>query len=125
MPDATEEAAEQYHGLVEFARRLEGQLGKGALWPKVTLTDEDCAELQQRLSEICPAVRNEGFLPQWDYAAEHKLPIIPEPLGLFSLSRTEKRVDPVSSIGCALWVVAAVVAILGLFVLFPPWVPGK
>jgi hypothetical protein len=119
-----DEDAERYHGIVEFARNLERQLGKGDLWPKVRLRTAELAELERRLSDICPALRDEGFLPLWDYAAEHKLPIIPEPLGLITLSRTYDRVDPSSSMGCAVLVVAVVVVILALFILLPPWVPG-
>jgi hypothetical protein len=119
-----DELTEQYHGLVQFARNLERQLGKGDLWPKARLTEADCRQLGQRLAEICPALRDEGFLPSWDYQAEHKLPVIPEPLGLVSLSRTEPRVDPVSSMGCAVWVVLAALAVFALFVAVPPWVPG-
>jgi len=119
------EQTEKYHGMVEFARSLERQLGRGALWPKVVLSDADCQELERRLSEVCPALRDEGFLPNWDYQGEHKLPIIPEPLGLISLSRTEPRVDAVWSMGCAVWVVLAAVAVFVLFVVFPPWVPGS
>jgi hypothetical protein len=119
-----DEDAERYHGMVEFARNLEREFSKGALWPAVRLAPQDIVELERRLSEICPALRNEGFLPNWDFTAEHKLPIVPEPLGLISLSRTYTRVDPVSSMGCALAVVAAVVVILALFILVPPWVPG-
>jgi hypothetical protein len=120
-----DEDAERYHGMVEFARNLERQLGQGTLWPKAVLTVADCQELERRLAAICPAVRNEGFLPHWDYQAEHKLPIIPEPLGIITLSRTYQRVDPSSSIGCAVLVVAAVVVILALFIVAPPWVPGS
>jgi len=119
-----DEASEQYHGLVEFARNLERQLGKGSLWPTTRITAAEQAILEQRLSEICPALRDEGFLPHWDYHAEHKLPIIPEPLGLISLSRSEARVDPVSSMGCAVLVVFLVVVVLGVFIIAPPWVPG-
>ena len=119
-----DEAAERYHGMVEFARNLERQLDKGDLWPKVRLNSDEIAELERRLSAICPALRDEGFLPQWDYAAEHKLPIVPEPLGLITLSRSYDRVDPASSMGCAVLVVAVVVAILALFTFMPPWVPG-
>jgi hypothetical protein len=119
-----DEDAERYHGVVEFARNLERQLGKGDLWPKVRLTVDDCEALELALSRICPALREEGYLPHWDYQAEHKLPIIPEPLGLISLSRTEQRVDPVSSMGCAVLVVIAMLGILVLFVVVPPWVPG-
>lgn len=119
-----DEQCEQYHALVEFARNLEKHFGKGELWPKARLTQADCQELERRLAEICPALRDEAFLPQWEYQAEHKLPIIPEPLGIVSLSRTEPRVDPVSSMGCAVWVVLAALAVFALFVFFPPWVPG-
>ena len=80
--------------------------------------------LELRLSAVCGAVRNEAFLPDWEYSGEHKLPLIPEPLGLISLSRTEKRVDPVSSMGCAVLVLGTILAVPALFLLFPPWVPG-
>jgi hypothetical protein len=119
-----DEAAERYHGMVEFARNLAGQMGKGDLWPTIRLTTTDCEAVERRLAEICPALRNEGFLPQWDFAAEHKVPIIPEPLGLVTLSRTEQRVDPVSSMGCAVLVVIFAVVALALFTIVPPWVPG-
>jgi hypothetical protein len=119
-----DEASEQYHGIVEFARNLERQLGKGDLWPKARITRAEQQQLEARLSEICPALRDEGFLPHWDYQAEHKLPIIPEPLGLITLNRTEARVDPVSSMGCAVIVVFLVVVVLALFIAVPPWVPG-
>jgi hypothetical protein len=46
-------------------------------------------------------------------------------LGLVSLRRNERRVDPVASMGCAVLVVLAVVFVLAIFVVFPPWVPGK
>jgi hypothetical protein len=119
-----DEDAERYHGMVEFARNLERQLGKGDLWPKVRLSAEECRQLESALADICPALRDEGFLPHWDYQAEHKLPLIPEPLGLITLSRSEQRVDPVSSMGCAVVVVTAVLGILVLFIFAPPWVPG-
>jgi hypothetical protein len=119
-----DEDAERYHGMVEFARNLERQLGQGDLWPRVRLSPDECLALEGALSAICPALREEGYLPHWDYQAEHKLPIIPEPLGLISLSRTEQRVDPVSSMGCAVLVVLGLLGILVLFVVVPPWVPG-
>jgi hypothetical protein len=115
---------EQYHGLVQFARNLSRELGRDTLWPTVHLSAAECAELERRLSEICSPLRDEGFLPQWDYQGEHKLPIVPEPLGLISLTRTEQRVDSVSSMGCAVWVVLGAVAALGVLIVFPPWVPG-
>ncbi|MBI4499171.1 MAG: hypothetical protein HY689_14875 [Chloroflexi bacterium] len=119
-----DEGTLQYLALVQFARNLERQSGAATLWPKLVLTEADCAELERRLSVLCPALRNEAFLPDWEYAGEHKLPLIPEPLGLVSLSRTEKRVDPVASMGCAVLAVAFLLILLGIFAFFPPWVPG-
>jgi hypothetical protein len=120
-----DESTEQYLGLVRFARNLERHLGADELWPKVRLTASDCSELERRLREVCPNVRSEAFLPDWEYSAEHKLPIVPEPLGLVSLSRNERRADPVATMGCAVMVVVGAVAIIGLLILFPPWVPGS
>lgn len=119
-----DETTLQYLSLVRFAVNLERTLGVPPLWPKVVLTAADCAEIERRLRAICGAVRNELFLPRWEYAGEHKLPIIPEPLGLLTLSRYEKRVDPEASMGCAFLVILACVAVLALLIKFPPWVPG-
>lgn len=119
-----DEAAEQYLGLVHFARNLERHLGAEELWPKRVLTMADRAQIERRLAMLCPALRNEAFLPQLEYAGEHRIPLIPQPLGLIGLSRTEKRVDPVTSMGCAALIVALVLVILILLILFPPWVPG-
>jgi len=119
-----DEGAERYHGLVEFARNLERKLGDGALWPRVVLTPADVAELERRLTAVCTSLRKEAYLPHWDYQAEHKLPIIPEPLGLITLSRSQERVDPASSMGGAIVVVFSVLAILVVFIIAPPWVPG-
>jgi hypothetical protein len=120
-----DEATRQYVALTHFAWRLAERLGGDPLWPTYVLTPQDCATLQRRLEEICPALRDEAFLPDWEYRAEHKLPLIPEPLGLISLSRSEQRVDPVSTIGCAVLIVLAIVLVLGIMIIFPPWVPGK
>jgi hypothetical protein len=68
-----------------FATHLEQHLGAAELWPKHILTQADCAELERRLSALCPALRNDAFLPHWEYQGEHKIPLIPEPLGLISL----------------------------------------
>lgn len=119
-----DEATQQYLGLVQFARNLERHLGGSEFWPTLALTQADCRELESCLSAICPALRDEGFLPDWEYTAEHKLPIVPEPLGLASLSRSERRADPLTTMGFAAAVVITAVGILGLLILFPPWVPG-
>lgn len=119
-----DDSTQQYLSLVRFARRLERHLGAEELWPKVRLTEADCRELERRLADVCPALRDEAFLPDWEYSAEHKVPIIPEPLGLVSLSRQEKRADPIATMGCAVMVVVATVFALALLIRFPPWVPG-
>jgi hypothetical protein len=110
---------------VEFARNVGQHLGLDESWPRVVLSRAQCAEIERQLSAICHALRNEGFLPDWEYSANHKLPLIPEPLGLLSLDRSEKRVDPLSSMGTAAAIVVAGAAIFAFVVLAPPWVPGS
>lgn len=119
-----DEATESYLSQVRFARNLARHLQADALWPTLRLTDADCHELEQRLAAVCPALRDEAFLPDWEYEAEHKVPLIPEPLGIISVSRTERRADPVATMGCGAVVVLVTLAILGLLIAFPPWVPG-
>lgn len=119
-----DEETAKYLNLVRFSRNLERQLGANELWPKRVLTAEDCHDIERRLALVCASLRDEGFLPHWEYQGKHSLPLIPEPLGLISLSRTEKRVDPLSSMGCAVLIVAAVVIVLAVILLFPPWTPG-
>ena len=119
-----DESLDQYLSLVQFARNLEQYLSGGEAWPRVYLRLQDIQELQDRLSAACPALRSEAFLPEWEYGADHKLPLIPEPLGLLSLSRSEKRVDPLSSMGAATAIVLLSDLVFLIFVLFPPWVPG-
>jgi len=76
------------------------------------------------MAAICRAAREEAFLPQLEYEGEHKIPIIPEPLGILSLARRERRVDALSSMGTALVIVAVTVALIAWFIMRPPWVPG-
>jgi hypothetical protein len=120
-----EEDFHRYVGMVDAFRALGRRVGGGThLWPRLTISAEQCAAIEARLSEVCGAIRDEGFLPQREFEGEHKIPIIPEPLGIVSLARREKRVDPLSSMGSSLVIVAAIVALVVLFVLRPPWVPG-
>ncbi|TMA41724.1 MAG: hypothetical protein E6J82_11505 [Deltaproteobacteria bacterium] len=67
---------------------------------------------------------DEALLPDWEYQAEHKLPVIPEPLGFVSLGRSAKRADPVATMGFATLMVLLTLAVIVLFVLDKPWVPG-
>jgi multisubunit Na+/H+ antiporter MnhC subunit len=91
----------------------------------VVLDEAAVVELERRLTAVCPALRNEGFLPQWEYSAEHKLPIVPEPLGLASLGHSEKRADPLPALFALTAVVLTAVAILLVAIIAPPWVPGR
>lgn len=120
-----DEPALQYASLVTFSRNLERHLKSGPLWPYVELTDDDIATLTRDGTELCPVLRDESHLPDLEYTVQHQLPIIPEPLAFLSLSRQEERADPVASMGCALIVMIVILALLALFIVFPPWVPGK
>jgi hypothetical protein len=115
----------QYLAGVESMRILGRRFGGEPLWPRLTLSQPQVDELERRMSALCRAVREEAFLPQLEYEGEHKIPIIPEPLGIVSLGRHERRVDPLSSMGLALVIVAAVVALIVWFIVRPPWVPGR
>ena len=64
------------------------------------------------------------MLPDWEYSAEHKLPVIPEPLGLISLGRSTRRADPLATMGFATLMVLLTLAVIVLFVIDKPWVPG-
>ena len=120
-----DEAMNKYLAMVDFARNLQRHLGVDETWPSVRLTTAQCEELQRRMAKICPAMRSESFLPDWEYSAEHKLPLIPEPLGLLSLGHSEKRVDAVSSMGAAAVIVVVSVLTFLAFIVAPPWVPGS
>ena len=110
-----DEETHQHLALVDFARNLGEALGRPGLWPRVVLDDAACAELERRLSAVCPALREEALLPHWEYQAEHKLPIVPEPLGLVSLGRSEKRADPLPALtALTVVVIVAVVVLLRL-----------
>lgn len=96
-----------------------------AQWPKIAVTDEVRDTLARELADLAPALREEACLPDWEYAGEHKLPIIPEPLGIISLSRSQRRVDPLASLSATLAVVLVVLALLCIFIARPPWIPGR
>jgi hypothetical protein len=120
-----DEAALQYDSMVTFSRNLQHQLGSGPLWPVVELTEDDIATLTRECRELCPILRDEAHLPDIEFEVEYRLPIIPEPLAFITLSRQERRADPVASMGCALIVAVVIMALLILFIWLPPWVPSK
>jgi hypothetical protein len=119
-----EDEGEKFLAQVEFGRALQRQLGAPPLWPTVAISGEQCAEVARRLAQIAPALLEEALLPDWEYQAEHKLPVIPEPLGFVSLARSAKRADPVATMGFATVMVLLTLAVIVLFVLEKPWVPG-
>src|SRR4029078_6783109 len=118
-----EEALLGYTANADALRALGDKLG-ARVWPTVCVSHATRAALERDLAGVAPALREEAFLPDWEYQGEHKLPIIPEPLGIISLSRSERRVDPLSSLTAALVVVLVVLGLLIYFIARPPWVPG-
>jgi hypothetical protein len=118
-----DEALLQYVAGVDAMRAL-GRRLEAPLWPTLTLSPAQCEVLERELGALCPALRDEAFLPDWEFQGQHKLPIIPEPLGIISLSKSERRVDPLSSLTSALVVVLVVLALITFFLVRPPWVPG-
>lgn len=119
-----EESMVQYAAAAEALQKI-GRTLDTTVWPVVRISDEARATLERELAELSPAIRDEAFLPDWEYQGEHKLPIIPEPLGIISLNRSERRVDPLSSLMAAFVIVLAVVALITFFLVRPPWIPGR
>lgn len=119
------DAASAYRANVSAFRNLEDKLNQGPLWPMASLSTSDRAEIAGALRAIVPAIRDESFLPDVEYQARWTVPVLPEPLGLVQLQRSENRADPVAAMGCATIVMLAVLAALLLLVLLPPWVPSR
>jgi hypothetical protein len=119
-----DEGLAQYVATSDALRALGAKLAT-TTWPTVVISEAQRLALERELGELCPALREEAFLPDWEYEGEHKLPIIPEPLGIISLSRSERRVDPLSSMSSALVMVVVVVGLICYFLARPPWVPGR
>jgi hypothetical protein len=74
---------------------------------------------------LVPALRNESLLPDVEYEVVWTIPVLPEPLSFMQLRRRENRADPVVTMGCAVFVMLGVLAVILLFILWPPWVPTK
>jgi hypothetical protein len=122
---STAEEAMLQHVATADALRALGRKLECDTWPTVTITEAQRKAIEDELTTLCPALRNEAMLPDWEFEGEHKLPIIPEPLGIISLSRTEKRVDPLSAMAAAVAIVAIVVVLTITFIVRPPWMPGR
>ncbi|HEY0252043.1 MAG TPA: hypothetical protein VGC41_10975 [Kofleriaceae bacterium] len=114
----------RYRTTTQGISAIGDKLGIQAL-PTLTLTLAQRDELRAELTALCPALRDEAFLPDWEFEGEHKLPIIPEPLGIISLSRSEKRVDPLATLTSAFVVITLLVATTCFFLARPPWLPGR
>jgi hypothetical protein len=119
-----EDEGEKLLAQVGFARALRRQLDSPPLWPTVALGPDHCDEITRRLQRVAPALLEEALLPDWEYQAEHKLPIIPEPLGFVSLARSAKRADPVATMGFATLMVLLTLTVIVVFIIDKPWVPG-
>ncbi|HXU73688.1 MAG TPA: hypothetical protein VN947_30425 [Polyangia bacterium] len=119
-----DESLLQFVATAKAIRALGSSLQTTA-WPTLQLSAAQCAELERRFAVLCPTLREEAFLPRWEFQGEHKLPIIPEPLGIISLKRSERRVDALSSMTAALLIISIAVALLVFFIVRPPWVPGR
>lgn len=120
----SDEALEKYISLTRFASNLSRHLGNVELWPRLVLKDEECRKIELEMSKICATLRDESFFPHWEYGGDHKLPIIPEPLGIISLSKDEKRVDPITSMGAAAGMALLCLLLAVWMVFYHPWVPG-
>ena len=119
-----DEKTNEYLSLVHFARALEQRLDGAELWPTYRLKPFEVEQLRERIAALCPALRSEAFLPDWEYEGEHKIPIIPEPLGIICLKRKEQRVDPVAAMGSAFVILSITLFLIVFFIFNPPWVPG-
>ncbi len=117
------ETLHQYVATSQALRAL-GRSLDAESWPTIVISEDTRRALEREVGELCGALRSELFLPDWEFTGEHKLPIIPEPLGIISLSRSERRVDPLSSLTAALVIVMLVLGLICFFIVRPPWVPG-
>ena len=139
-----EDKAATYHRMVQAFENLESALARGRsadkesgesgeskreetipIWPSVEITQEDVDEIGREISKLVPALRNESLLPDVEYEVEWTVPVLPEPLSFMQLRRRENRADPVITMGCAVFVMLGVLAVILLFILWPPWVPSK
>lgn len=123
--DIAEEESAVYRSTVLAFGRLGAQLGGPPPWPTLRLTADDVAHVGHALRQVVPALRDEALLPDLEYEVEYSVPVLPEPLAFLQLRRTERRADPVLTMGYALVVMTLVLLAVVLLVLFPPWVPSR
>jgi hypothetical protein len=120
-----EEAAHIYASEVGAFDRLERALDQKPLWPVARVDKEGIEELEKVMRGATQSLRESLLLPDVEYQAEFRIPVIPEPLALMQLSRRSQHADAVASMGCVSLVTIATLGLLVLLVVAPPWVPGK
>jgi hypothetical protein len=120
-----EEGASVYRSTVVAFGNLAQRLGGEPLWPTIRLGVAEIERIGEALRQVVPALRNEALLPDLEYEVEYTIPVLPEPLAFLQLRRSERRADPVLTMGYALVIMTLVlIAVIGV-VLWPPWVPSK
>lgn len=118
----TDEAS-AYYSMVKAFQNLEGRLGGGPIWPTVEVSQEDVDRIGKQLQKLVPALRSECLLPDLEYEVEYTVSVMPEPLGFVQLSRNDNRADPVLSMGCAMFVMLGIMALLLFIIILPPGHP--
>ena len=120
-----EEGAAVYRSTVVAFARLAERTGGEPLWPTIRLSADDVATVAHAVRSVVPALRNEALLPDLEYGVEYTVPVLPEPLAFLQLRRSERRADPILTMGYALVVMGLVLLGVLLLIVFPPWVPSK
>lgn len=120
-----EEESAVYRSTVVAFLRLAERTGGEPLWPTIRLTADDVARVAHEVRRVVPALRNEALLPDLEYGVEYTVPVLPEPLAFLQLRRSERRADPILTMGYALVVMGLVLVGVLLLIVFPPWVPSK
>jgi hypothetical protein len=120
-----EEESAVYRSTVAAFVRLAERTGGEPLWPTLRLSADDVARVGREIRRVVPALRNEALLPDLEYGVEYTVPVLPEPLAFLQLRRSERRADPILTMGYALVVMATVLLAVLLLIAFPPWVPSK
>jgi len=118
-----DDEGERYLAQVEFARSLRRALGSPALWPTVLLSAEQTRKCpgawrgSLRPARGCAAFRL--GVPGRAQAAGH-----PRAARARQPGALGQRADPVATMGFATLMVLLTLAVMVLFVIDTPWVPG-
>jgi len=121
-----EEAAAAYAAQVSaFSRMREALATETPIWPELELDARGVEELALVLREATPLIRETLLLPDVEYSAEFRVPVIPEPLAFVQLNRRVEHADAVASMGCITIVTIVALAIVLYVIVLPPWVPSS